>query len=181
MSNNIKSNLGLMHIYCGHGKGKTTASLGIILRAVGCNLKVVLTQFLKDGDSSELSVLKNFENVTIISGKEVKGFTNTMTQYDMQSVLKTNNDHLKKAIELCISGKCDLLVLDEIIGAINSNLVDYNILIEFLNNRPENIEVILTGRDPNKELLEIADYVSEIKKIKHPYDNGISARYGIEK
>lgn len=179
--NNIKSELGLMHIYSGDGKGKTSACLGIVLRSIGCNLNVVFTQFLKDGESSELKVLKKFENVTIITGKEIKGFTSKMTKEELEIVKENNNNHLKKSIRLCEEGKCDLLVLDEIMSTVNYDLVDYKLLIDFLQNRPKNIEIVLSGRNPKDKLIKMADYVSEIKKIKHPYDRGVNARFGVEK
>ena len=177
----MKKHLGLTHIYCGDGKGKTTASLGIVLRSIGCHFNVVFTQFLKDNDSSELEVLRKYDNVRIISGKGVRGFTKFMKQKDLKQVTNIQNVHLKQAIDLCNDGKCDVLVLDEIIGAVNTNTVDYEMLLDFLKNRPKNIEVIMTGRNPKKELVEIADYVSEIRKIKHPFDKGIPAREGVEK
>lgn len=74
-----------------------------------------------------------------------------------------------------------MLVLDEIMAAVNLNVADFHKLLDFLRNRPENIEIVMTGRDPKPELIEIADYVSEVKKIKHPYDRGINARVGVEK
>lgn len=177
----MKESLGLTHIYCGDGKGKTTASLGIVLRAIGCKFNVVFVQFLKDNDSSELDVLKEYDNVTIMSGKGVKGFTKFMKEDDLDKVREIQNSHLKKAIDLCNEGKCDLLVLDEAVGAVNNHTIDERLLIDFLKNRPANIEVVMTGRNPNEELVEIADYVSEVKKIKHPFDKGIVARYGVEK
>lgn len=177
----MKEHLGLTHIYCGNGKGKTTASLGIVLRSIGCKFNIVITQFLKDNDSHELDVLRTFDNVTIISGKGVNGFTKFMKDSDLEKVTNIQNEHLKQAIDLCNSGKCDVLVLDEIIGAVNNKTVDYEMLVDFLKNRPENIEVIMTGRNPKEELIEIADYVSEVNKVKHPFDKGIAAREGVEK
>lgn len=171
---------GLIHIYCGDGKGKTTAALGIVLRAVSAKNKVLFVQFLKDGNSSELKTLSKFSNVKIITGKGVDGFTFTMTDKEKEIVKKIHNNHLTEAIDICKNNNIGVLVLDEIIGAINLKLVDYNILLDFLKNKPENLEVIMTGRDPNKELIDIADYVSEVKKIKHPYDKGIEARVGID-
>ena len=178
----VKEDMGLVHIYCGDGKGKSTAALGIILRSIGCGYKVVLAQFLKEGDSSELKPLSTFNNIKIISGQGgVKGFAKFMTDENKEVVKKAHIRHFKEAINYCIDEKCDLLVLDEIIGAINVGLIDYDMVIDFLRNKPENLEVIMTGRDPKEELLEMADYVSEVKKIKHPFDKGIGARYGIEK
>lgn len=177
----MKEELGLVHIYCGNGKGKTTASLGIVLRAVACNLNVVFCQFMKDNDSSELKVLNKLNNVTVISGKGVRGFTKYMKRKDLRQVEYMHMKHFKDVEELCRQGKCDVVVLDEIIGAINKKLINFDSVINFLKNRPSNIEVIMTGRDPRDELIEIADYVSEIEKVKHPFDKGINARYGVEK
>lgn len=178
----MKNDMGLVHIYCGDGKGKSTAALGIILRSIGYGYKVVLTQFLKDGDSNELKPLSTFSNIKIITGKDgVKGFAKYMTDEGKEIVKKAHIRHFNEAINYCRDEKCDLLVLDEVIGAINVGLMDYEMVLDFLRNKPENLEVIMTGRDPKEELLEIADYVSEVKKIKHPFDKGIGARYGVEK
>ncbi|MEG0692642.1 MAG: cob(I)yrinic acid a,c-diamide adenosyltransferase [Oscillospiraceae bacterium] len=176
----MQNELGCIHIYCGDGKGKTTSSMGLALRAIGHGFRVVITQFLKDGDSSELKALGRFENATIISGKDVAGFSFTMNGEQKAMVTKNHNDHLKKAIEICQSGACDMLVLDELLGAISTGLIDYDLLISFLKNKPPKLEVVITGRNPNEELLDLADYVSDIHKIKHPYDRGIKARGGIE-
>lgn len=175
-----KNELGLIHIYCGDGKGKTTASMGLALRALGYGYKVVITQFLKDGDSSELKAIKQFSNATVISGKQVAGFSFSMNDQEKEIVTKNHNEHLKKAIELCENGDCDVLILDEIMGAIKTQLINYDMLISFLKNKPPHVEIVMTGRNPNVELIELADYVSEVKKVKHPYEKGIKARGGIE-
>lgn len=171
--------LGLIHIYHGDGKGKTTASMGLALRAVGFGYDVVVVQFLKDGDSSEITALRSFKNATILSGKDVKGFTFAMNDDEKSIVTQNNNAHLTNAIEMCKNEECDVLILDEILDAVNSNMIDYEMLIGFLESKC-GVEIIITGRNPKKELLDLADYVSEIKKIKHPYDRGIKARSGIE-
>ena len=176
----MKEELGLIHIYCGDGKGKTTASMGLALRAIGHGFRVVITQFLKDGNSSELKVLSSFEKVTIISGKDVAGFSFNMSDEEKAIVTENHNNHLNNAIMLCENGECDVLVLDELLGAISTKLIDYERVISFLTNKPKNLEVIITGRNPNQELLELADYVCDISKVKHPYDKGIHARGGIE-
>ncbi len=173
--------MGLTHIYCGDGKGKTTAAMGLALRAAGCGAKVVIVQFLKDGDSSELNALRTLPNVTVISGKEVRGFSFTFTEEEKARVREGNNSRLREGIELCTSGKCDMLILDEAMGALFTQLLDRKMLVGFLKNRPKHIEIVMTGRNPDAELLELADYVSKIEKVKHPYDKGIPARAGVEK
>lgn len=176
----MKEKLGLTHIYCGDGKGKTTASMGLALRAIGNDLKVVIVQFLKDGNSSEVKLLKNYPNVAFFANKQIKCFTNAMNESQLLECTNANNEILKEAIKLCEADCCDFLLLDEIIACINKELLDVNLLFDFIKNRPSNIELVMTGRDPQDKLIELADYVSEIRKIKHPYDKGINARKGIE-
>lgn len=174
------NNMGLIHIYCGDGKGKTSSAIGVSIRALSNNYKVLFIQFLKDGDSSEIERLKRFNNIKIITGKGPKGFTFYMTDEDKEKVKNVHDYNLKAGIELCYKKEVDLIILDEVIGAMNLNLLDNNLLLDFLQNKPENLEVIMTGRDPDKKLIDISNYVSEIKKIKHPFDKGIAARRGID-
>ena len=155
-----KSKLGLIHIYTGDGKGKTTAALGLILRASGRGLKVVLGQFLKGRETGELHTLSLLPGVTVFRGKPLTKFSFQMNEQEKADVL---------------------LVLDEVIGACGTHLLDESLLIDFLKHKPEHLEVVMTGRNPSPELLELADYVSEICKRKHPFDKGIPAREGIEK
>ena len=173
--------MGLTHIYCGDGKGKTTAAMGLALRAAGYGANVVVVQFLKDGDSSEVKALRTFPNVTVIAGKDVRGFSNSFDEAQRRQVTKNHNDHLREAIALCEDGKCDMLILDEAMGALSTGMLDEKLLMDFLKNRPEHIEVVMTGRNPGAQLLELADYVSDIRNVKHPYDKGIPARPGVEK
>lgn len=177
----MNSEFGLIHIYCGDGKGKTTAAMGLALRALGCGGRVLVVQFLKDGDSSELNALKAFPGVNVLTGKPVKGFSFAMTAAEQQLVAKHHNAYLQQAITLCRDQQADMLILDEIIGALNKQLVNQDFLLDFLRNKPAQLEVVMTGRNPSSELVELADYVSEINKIKHPYDQGIKSRIGVEK
>lgn len=171
---------GLVHIYCGDGKGKTTASLGLAIRAAGSGMKVVFAQFLKGSDTSELESLKRIEGITVLRNPIDYGFYNRMTEDDKVAIKKLHNDTLTKAIKAVNDGECDLLILDEIIATYNYSLVDTNLVDELLSNKPDNLELVLTGRDPAPHFLEAADYVSEIKKVKHPFDQKIGARVGIE-
>ncbi len=171
---------GLIHIYCGDGKGKTSAAVGLAVRAVGHGFRVGVVQFLKDGDSGELAPLAAFPGVQILSGKRVKGFTFSMTAEEKAQVRAGQDDYLRRAAAWCGQDLCDLLVLDEAVGAVNLGMLDRALLLDFLRNKPVGVEVVLTGRDPDDELLGLADYVSEIRKVKHPYDRGVKAREGIE-
>ena len=173
--------LGLVHIYCGDGKGKTTAALGLALRALGHGYKVLLVQFLKSQDTGELKVFDSIPNTKVLRSREKFGFTFQMTEEQKKRCIIEHNKLLEKAREICSLDQIDLIILDEIISAYNYNLVNRAETIKFLKEKPKNLEVVLTGRDPAAELLQFADYISEIKKIKHPFDRGITARTGVEK
>lgn len=176
-----KSDLGLVHIYCGDGKGKTTASVGLTVRAQGFGLKVLFMQFLKDGNSSELNVLRTLDNITILGAKPIKKFTFQMTEEELAETRRVSAEQLKEAVDLVMDGDYNLLVLDEALGSIEAGVLDENLVLDFLKNKPEKLEVVITGRVPSEKMMEAADYVSRIEKVKHPYDQGIPARKGIEK
>ncbi|WP_177565769.1 cob(I)yrinic acid a,c-diamide adenosyltransferase [uncultured Phascolarctobacterium sp.] len=172
---------GLIHIYCGNGKGKTTACLGLTIRCAGHGNKVLFVQFLKSRPTGELNSLELLPNIEVLRGKETKKFTFQMTAEEKQEVLR-EHEQLFAKIQTKLTGEnVQLLVLDEIIGACNTGVFNENQLLDFLKTKPQRLEVVLSGRDPSPELLELADYVSEICKRKHPFDNGIAARVGIEK
>jgi len=171
--------MGLVHIYCGDGKGKTSAAIGLAVRMAGRGNQVVIARFLKTNDSGEVKALEYIPGVRVIECEREYGFVFSMddetkkeaAQYYTELFEQTVND----AKEMC-----GLLILDEIIGAVNCNMVPEELVLNFLRQRPDNLEVVLTGRDPSEQLMEMSDYVSEIKKIRHPYEKGICARIGIE-
>ncbi len=171
---------GLIHVYCGEGKGKTTAAAGLSIRAAGCGMKVVFLQFLKAMESGEIEILRNIDNITVIRNEEDYGFFNRMTEEEKEAITELHNKNLKKALDLVDNGQCDLLVLDEACAAYNHNLLDRTLVENLIQNKKEDLELVLTGRDPAPLFVEYADYVSEIRKIKHPYDKNIIARKGIE-
>ena len=172
---------GLIHIYCGDGKGKTTAAVGLAVRCAGRGNKVLLVQFLKSRDSGELYSLAKLPNIEVMRGKESKKFTFQMNEEEKHALLIEHNKMFEQVLEKIKNGGYSLLILDEVIGALNAKVFEMPKLIEFLRHKPENLEVVLTGRNPAPELVEIADYVSEMRKVKHPMDKGIMAREGIEK
>ena len=176
-----KSKLGLIHIYTGDGKGKTTAALGLILRASGRGLHVVLGQFLKGRETGELHTLSLLPGVRVFRGKPLTKFSFQMNEQEKAEVLQSHNEFIQELAWYCRQEETDLLVLDEVIGACGTHLLDESLLIDFLKHKPKHLEVVMTGRNPSPELLELADYVSEICKRKHPCDKGIPAREGIEK
>lgn len=169
---------GLVHIYCGDGKGKTTAATGLSVRAAGAGKKVLFVQFFKNGNSCEVKVIRNFENVKTLHCETVPGRFKNMSAEQQEKARSDYSSLLQAAFNE--AQKVDLLVLDEVISACNHKIISEDILLEFLKNKPQDLEVVLTGRNPSDTLLELADYISEIRKIKHPFDKGVRARRGIE-
>ena len=166
-----------VHIYCGDGKGKTTAAIGLSIRAAGSGMKVLFSQFFKSGTSSEVKILKAIDNIDYICMDRSFGRYRTMNEIQIAEAAKYINKLLDDI--LAVSDKYDMIVFDEIISTYRYGLIDKEKFLPFLT-ADKNKEIILTGREPADELVEIAAYVSEVKKIKHPYDNGIASREGIE-
>ena len=172
---------GLIHIYCGDGKGKTTAALGLAIRCAGHGNHVLIVQFLKSRPTGELTSLALLPTIEVMRGKETKKFTFQMNDEEKAQVKGEHLALFDKVKQKCRDEHIDLLILDEVIGAINTGVFDKDILVDFLKGKPAELEVVLTGRNPASELVELADYVSEICKRKHPYEKGIGARTGVER
>ena len=170
---------GLVHIYCGDGKGKTSAAVGLTVRAAGAGRRVLFTQFLKNGDSSELSVLRALENVEVFVCDARHGFLWKMGENERAQAKQDYSALLEAALEKARRG-VDLLVLDEAVSACNLGVIEEKKLLDFLREKPSELEVVLTGRYPSVALLQRADYVTEMNKLRHPYDRGVGARPGIE-
>lgn len=173
-------NEGLIHIYCGDGKGKTTAAIGLAVRAAGRGMPVLIAQFLKGRDSGELHALAKIPEITLLRGRGGGKFTFQMDERELQQTYDENSKLLLSAVETARAGTCKLLILDEIMGALSTETVDADLLRSLVERKPEELELVLTGRNPPDWLVEAADYVSEIRKQKHPFDRGIPAREGIE-
>lgn len=169
---------GLIHIYCGDGKGKTTAAMGLALRAAGSGKRVLVLQFLKDGTSSEFVSLRHVPGIESVPQTRTFGFSWTLSDEEKIQAKEYYSGLLEDALRR--SGDFGLLVLDEIIGACSAGMADETRLLALLAGKPDGLEVVLTGRGPSQTLLDAADYVTEMKKIKHPYERGVSARKGIE-
>lgn len=165
----------LIHIYCGNGKGKTTAAVGLAVRAAGAGLKVNFCQFMKDGQSSELLPLQGINGINVKSVENPYGFTWQMTETEKKALYEINTQAVEwlKGFE-----KYQVVVMDEILSAYEYELVDRKLLIDFLKENKG--EIILTGRNPKEELVEMADYVTEMNCVRHPFEKGIEARKGIE-
>ncbi len=173
------NNNGLVHIYTGDGKGKTSASLGLIMRAYGASMKILFVQFLKGQETSEIETLKKL-GIKVIRTDEVLKFVPYMNE-DEKIVCENSHEMCyNKASDLILWGEYDMVILDEITAAIDLSLIKLDDVIKLIKSKPRCTEIILTGRNAQPELIEIADYVSQINAIKHPYDKGICARKGIE-
>lgn len=171
---------GLIHIYEGDGKGKTSAGVGLSVRCAGSGQKVLYTQFLKDDHSNELKVLEQIACITVERCKESFGFSFQMTPEVKEQAKQYYTEHFRKVTKQAVEGNYRLLVMDELIATYNLNMVEQSEVVEFLKKKPQELEVVMTGREPAKELVELANYVSRIVKVKHPFDQGIPARVGIE-
>jgi len=167
---------GLVHIYTGDGKGKTTAALGLALRAVGQDLKVIVVQFLKgDSDCGEHKLTLKHQPFEIVQFTEGNCFTLPTEQ--LQNDVEKTMAFIKEIME---SNKYQMIILDEVFIAIKRGLLETSQVTELIRNKPDSIELVLTGRSAPAEIIELADYVTEMQMKKHPYTQGIAARKGIE-
>ena len=175
------SEKGLVIVYTGNGKGKTTAALGMALRAVGYEHKVCMLQFIKGSwhygeiDSSK-KLEPNFELIPV-----GKGFVGIL---DDNSPREEHEKYAAEAVKICrekiFSGKYDVVILDEVNYAINLDLIDVQDIIKIIKEKPSELDLVLTGRNVREEIVELADLVTEMKEIKHPFKSGIKAKKGID-
>ena len=169
---------GLIVVFTGEGKGKTSAALGTAMRAAGHGMRIFICFFMKgEYPYGERNTLNKIPNITVASfGQEEFVFPDRVKQVEI--------DQAKQALAACkeavSSGKYDMVVMDEVNVAVAFNLISAEEVIEVLQNKPQELEIILTGRKADPKIIAIADMVTEMLKIKHPYDNGMAARKGIE-
>lgn len=168
---------GYIHVYTGPGKGKTTAALGLGLRAAGAGFKVYMIQFMKGRRYSELDAIENLPNFTIVQhGRDEFVNKENPEQIDVD-LAQEGFAHAKDVIK---NGKYDMVILDEINVAIDFNLINLEDVIKLVEDKPEKLELILTGRYAHPEIMKIADLVTEMLEIKHPYQQGVEARKGVD-
>ena len=172
----MRSNLGKIHIYTGDGKGKTTAALGLALRAVGAGYRVYIVQFLKGQDYSELKSLKPIKEITVKRFGE-KTFIHKVGTNPDKLAAQQAFAWSKKILN---SGRFDLVILDEVFLATFFKLIKVSEVVKLIKKKPKNVELVLTGRKASPQIVKLADYVTEMKEIKHPYQKGLLARKGIE-
>ena len=154
-----------VHIYCGDGKGKTSAAMGLAVRAAGRGKRVLVVRFLKSDDSGEVKILGEIPGIRVKQKKEAGEYYDRMFHSGWEEAVREN---------------FDMVIFDEIMAACKYGLVCEKEVLDHLKKRPRSLEVVLTGRDPSPEFVDLADYVSEIRKVKHPFDQGCGAREGIE-
>lgn len=173
---------GYVQVYTGEGKGKTTAALGLGLRAVGHGFKVIMVQFLKGEHSGELdSVPLLGGNFKIIRLAETKKFFSALNDQEKAELKERLQQEFKQVQEIISENSCDVLILDEVMAALHAGLLNIDQVCTLIDSRPPAMELILTGRNVPPEILSRADLVTDMRALKHYADNGVMARRGIEK
>jgi cob(I)alamin adenosyltransferase len=170
-------NQGFVQVYTGNGKGKTTAALGLVLRAYGAGKKIFIGQFIKGKHYSELeSIEKNLKEIVV---KQYGLDCFIVNEPKEKDYIAANNglDEMKKIIE---SGEYDLVIMDELNIALYYKLFDLKKVLEIIEQKPKHVEIVITGRYAHEKIIEIADLVTEMKEVKHYFNKGIDARVGIE-
>lgn len=179
----------MLHLYHGNGKGKTTAAMGLTLRMLGAGLPICVVQFLKDGSSGEARMIGGLPHATLLHDAPPVRFTFAMSEDERAASRREHDANLREA--LCwleghrAAGQGCLLVLDEALDALGAGLLDEGLVREVVGRcagvcGPADPEAVLTGRDPAPYLLEAADYVTEMRCVRHPYERGVGAREGVE-
>ena len=166
---------GLIHLYWGDGKGKTTAAMGMTLRALAAGKRVVIVQFLKGSESGEIPLLQKL-GATILRGKPGQKFVFQMNEEEKTETRRQQQELLLSALR----EPADFLVLDEACAALQLQMVDEDTLRRAVLEKPQEQELVLTGRTPAPWMLEAADYCTEMHCVRHPYEKGIAARRGVE-
>lgn len=172
----------MIQLYTGDGKGKTTASVGQAIRAAGRGFRVLFTQFMKGNDTGEIHILETLPQVRILRCNREYGFFHTLSEEDKVSLKAEHNRILDEILSALKNQECDMVVLDEITYPVDFGLLDEEKLKAVIRLSKENnrTELVLTGRNPGEYLTEAADYISEIRAVRHPFEKGIGSREGIE-
>jgi len=171
----MKKSKGLVQIYTGDGKGKTTASLGLAMRAVGRGFKVIMIQFLKGEESGELLFVSRYHPFEIVQLNDNNCFQ--QSEEELRVVVERTWTYAEENV---LSEKYDLVILDEVFVAVSKGLLAAEDILSLMQRKPEQVELVLTGRNAPSEVVKEADLVTEMLMIKHPYTEGIGQREGIE-
>lgn len=173
-----KAMKGYVQIYTGNGKGKTTAALGLCLRAAGAGLRVFIAQFMKMGDYSEIKALERFSDLITIEQYGLGKFIRGKPSAEDVAASKKGFENVKDAV---FSGKYDMVIIEEGNMAVYFGLIPVEDLLDLIEKKPKRLEIVITGRNADPKLLEKADLITEMKEIRHYYQKGVGARVGIEK
>lgn len=177
----LKLEQGLVQVYTGEGKGKTTAAIGQGIRAYGNGLKVYMIQFLKGGKTGELTTIDELgENFKIFRFEKPKDFTWNLSKEELEDLKLEINDGYNFILDVINEEKCDLLIIDEIMAVLSNKFLTVEEVVYILDNKPKNMEIILTGRNVPEEIIQKSNLVTEMKCIKHYFEEGVPAREGIE-
>jgi cob(I)alamin adenosyltransferase len=171
---------GYIQVYTGNGKGKTTAALGLALRAAGHGLRTYIGQFLKGQEYGELLAIQRLSEWITLEQFGRRGFIHVSRDPDKHDIERAHKG-LKKCLQAMLSGKFQVIVLDEVNVAVDLGLIPENDILAFLGKKPDDIEIVLTGRFASDSIIKKADLVTEMKELKHYYSSGVKAREGIEK
>lgn len=173
-------NKGYIQIYTGNGKGKTTAAMGLSIRAAGNGMKVCIVQFLKAWKTGELNSLEKLDNIDVFRFQTIKKFTWQLNEEEFNALkleVKKTYDFILEVFE---EKKYDVVIVDEIMGALGAKLLTEQEVLDLMDRKPETIELVMTGRNPTEAIINKADLVTEMNPIKHYYEQGVKSREGIE-
>ncbi len=174
-------NQGKIHVYCGDGKGKTTAAMGLSVRACGHGWPVVLSQFLKGSTTGELNILRSLAQYHIVEAPQrTMKFVFQMSDAEKAECRAQVQQHFHDTVAAVEKYQAKLLVMDEVLDAVALGMLDDEELAEFLKNRPAELEVVMTGREPTPCIDPLCDYITRMTKVRHPFDQGLGARIGVE-
>ena len=171
---------GLIHIYYGNGKGKTTAAFGLGFRCAGNGFKVVIAQFFKSRTTGEVTAAERFPEITLLRGHPLKKFTFRMNEEEKAMLRLDCAKLFDDTVAETVRSGAKMLILDEAVDAVANGFLSAETVTAFLESKPEELEVVMTGHSLPPELAELADYISNISAERHPYEKGITARRGIE-
>jgi len=169
---------GFVQVYTGNGKGKTTAALGLAIRAAGAGLKTFIGQFIKMGEYSEIKALARFSDLITVEQFGQGRFVNNKPSHEDIFLCRRG---LVRVREVISSGEYSIIILEEANVAVKYGLIQVSELVELIINKPEGIELVITGRNASDRVIALADLVTEMKAIKHYYQKGVKSRIGIEK
>jgi cob(I)alamin adenosyltransferase len=174
----MKMDKGYVHVFTGNGKGKTTAAIGLSIRAAGAGMKIFFGQFVKKGEYSEIKALRRFADLITIEQFGLGRFTHKKPKLEDIQAARRGIERVKQVIA---SGQYDMVILDEANVAVKFGLFPVQELLGLIINKPPDLELVITGRYASPRIIEMADMVTELKSKKHYYDLGTKARVGIEK